>query len=152
MPSWESLLCIQPLLLAATAASSPRVHPSLLWEPKVGHMVRSIPGGWQPINRQMFSLLHDVLTRVYCVCQEQAVTKSPGRLAAELGTISGEKWPIMNAEASKSSAIPLGWLGFKSPEGQQWRLWNSSRSASKLKVPRTLTDQGFPPRGLPGWA
>lgn len=52
------------------------------------------------------------------MCQEQAVTKSPGRLAAELGTISGEEWTIMNTEAFKSSAIPLGWLGFKSPEGQ----------------------------------
>jgi hypothetical protein len=81
-------------------------------------MVRGIPGGWQPIDRQMFSLLHIVLTQVYCVCQEQAVTKSPGRLSVELGTISGEAWPIMNIEAFKSSAILSGWLSFKSPEGQ----------------------------------
>lgn len=66
----------------------------------------------------MFSLLHIVLTRVYCVCQDQAVTKSPGRLTAELGTISGEAWLIMNAEAFKSSAILLGWPNYKSPEGQ----------------------------------
>lgn len=71
----------------------------------------------------MFSFLDIVLTPVYCVCQE-SVTKSPGRLSAELGNISGGEWPIMNAEAFTSSAIPLGWLGCKSLEGQQWRLQN----------------------------
>lgn len=91
----------------------------------------------------MFSLLDIVLTPVYCVCLEQAVTNSPGRHSMELGDISGQQPPVMNAEAFQSSAIPLGWLGCKNLKGQQWRLWNPWRSASKLKVPRTLIDQGL---------
>lgn len=132
-------------------ASSLKVHPSLLWEPQVGRGVRGIPGGRQPMGRRqadVFSPRHCSDPSLLCV-PRAAVTESPGRLSAELGNISGEEWPILNAEAFKTSAVSLSWLGCKSLEGQQWRLRNPWRPASELKV---LDRLRVCPGGLPGWA